>query len=94
MCVLVSSCNYFTVSEYNEVDAHTCTVVTMLISLLQSLQPLVQTLVELSKPETIVGCCHEERTTDNKPRLQKVFFEVSCGCLDEAKNHCCIYIVS
>ncbi|XP_067944032.1 protein N-lysine methyltransferase METTL21D-like [Watersipora subatra] len=41
----------------------------------QALTPLVNSMVDLSKPDTIILCCHEERTTDNKPALQKQFFK-------------------
>lgn len=42
----------------------------------ESLEPLVDTITQLSSPSTIVFCCYEERTTGNKPELQKRFFEL------------------
>ncbi|CAH1772923.1 unnamed protein product [Owenia fusiformis] len=42
----------------------------------ESLEPLVQTIEDLSGPETMVLCCYEERTTGNKPMLQKKFFQL------------------
>ncbi|KAF6039534.1 VCPKMT [Bugula neritina] len=41
----------------------------------ESLEPLVKTMVSVSSQDTLIICCHEHRTTDNKPRLQKQFFE-------------------
>ena len=43
---------------------------------LQSLEPLVNTITDLSTENTCVYCCYEERTTGDKPRLQKTFFKV------------------
>merc|ERR1712150_41030 len=42
----------------------------------ESIEPLVQTIKELSETTTTVLCCYEERTTDNKPALQKKFFDL------------------
>ncbi|XP_064652156.1 protein N-lysine methyltransferase METTL21D-like [Lineus longissimus] len=42
----------------------------------ESLEPLVSTIKDLSGPETIVLCCYEERTTGNKPELEKKFFQL------------------
>jgi len=50
-----------------------------------ALTPLVKTLHNMSHKETVILCCHEERTTDNKPMLQKRFFKVSISCI--RKNH-------
>ncbi|KAK2176972.1 hypothetical protein NP493_627g00038 [Ridgeia piscesae] len=42
----------------------------------QSLEPLVDTVVKLSSSRTITLCCYEERTTGNKPELEKNFFKL------------------
>ena len=49
----------------------------------QSLEPLVDTLVNLSSSETVILCCYEGRTTGNKPELEKYFFKV---CADMAST--------
>lgn len=42
----------------------------------QSLEPLVSTLHKVCSPDTIVLLSYEERTTGNKPQLQKKFFDM------------------
>ena len=42
----------------------------------KSLFPLVVTLCDLSDANTTVLICYEERTTGNKPLLEKKFHEV------------------
>ncbi|KAI0226084.1 Protein-lysine methyltransferase METTL21D [Lamellibrachia satsuma] len=42
----------------------------------QSLEPLVDTIVNLSSSKTTILCCYEERTTGNKPQLEKDFFKL------------------
>ncbi|XP_042884059.1 protein-lysine methyltransferase METTL21D-like [Penaeus japonicus] len=42
----------------------------------QSLEPLVSTLHKLCGPDTTVLLSYEERTTGNKPQLQRKFFEM------------------
>ncbi|XP_052772866.1 protein N-lysine methyltransferase METTL21D-like [Mya arenaria] len=42
----------------------------------ESLKPLVQTMEDLCSSGTCVYCCYEERTTDNKPELQRKFLEL------------------
>lgn len=43
----------------------------------QSLEPLVKTMADLCGDSTVVYCCYEERTTGNKPELQRKFMQVS-----------------
>ncbi|XP_052100409.1 protein N-lysine methyltransferase METTL21D-like [Mytilus californianus] len=42
----------------------------------QSLQPLVKTIADHCNGSTTVLCCYEERTTGNKPELERKFFEL------------------
>lgn len=42
----------------------------------QSLVPLVQSIIDLCSEKTVVFCCYEQRTTGNKPKLEKEFFEL------------------
>jgi hypothetical protein len=49
----------------------------------KSLEPLVQTIAGLCDNKlTTVLCCYEQRTTGNKPELEKKFFEVSDSWVD------------
>jgi hypothetical protein len=49
----------------------------------KSLEPLVQTIAGLCDNKlTTVLCCYEQRTTGNKPELEKKFFEVSDSLVD------------
>lgn len=45
-------------------------------TLIQSLPNLLKTLLELSGEQTTVVMCYEERTTGNKPLIERRFFEV------------------
>ena len=42
----------------------------------QSLDALVKTLVDLCGKSTQIVMCYEERTTGNKPEIEKKFFKV------------------
>ncbi|XP_013383912.1 protein-lysine methyltransferase METTL21D-like [Lingula anatina] len=42
----------------------------------EAVGPLVQTITDLCDDHTVVICSYEERTTGNKPELQKKFFEL------------------
>ena len=44
---------------------------------LQSLEPLLRTMVGLCGANTCIYCCYEERTTGNKPQLQRKFMKVT-----------------
>ena len=59
---------------------------------LQSLSDLVKTLVDLCGKSTTVVMCYEERTTGNKPEVERKFFEVRtvvrvCMCV-----HACMCV--
>jgi len=43
---------------------------------LQSIQPLFQTVCELSDVHTVVLCCYEERNTANKRDILQRFLQV------------------
>lgn len=47
---------------------------------LQSLEPLVETISASAGETTTVLCCYEQRSTGNKPELERKFFEVSFAC--------------
>ncbi|XP_045168423.2 protein N-lysine methyltransferase METTL21D-like isoform X2 [Mercenaria mercenaria] len=42
----------------------------------ESLEPLLKTLDDLCGNDTCIYCCYEERTTDNKPELQRKFLHM------------------
>ncbi|KAL5015334.1 hypothetical protein ScPMuIL_009604 [Solemya velum] len=42
----------------------------------ESLEPLVETIRSLCSQSSTVLCCHEQRTTGNKPELERKFFEL------------------
>ncbi|CAE1259458.1 VCPKMT [Acanthosepion pharaonis] len=42
----------------------------------ESVKPLVDTINRLCEPHTIVLCSYEERTSGNKPELQRHFYEL------------------
>lgn len=42
----------------------------------QSIGPLVETLKQLSGPETSIICCYEQRTEGVNPEVENKFFEV------------------
>ena len=50
---------------------------TPLMLLVQSLADLLKTLLDLSGKHTTIVMSYEERTTGNKPLLEKKFFEVA-----------------
>ena len=62
---------------------------------LLSLSDLVKTLVDLCGKSTTVVMCYEERTTGNKPEVERKFFEVRtvvrvcvCVCIHACKHVC------
>ncbi|XP_074656634.1 protein N-lysine methyltransferase METTL21D-like [Tubulanus polymorphus] len=42
----------------------------------ESLEPLVKTIKDLCRADTCVFCCFEQRTTGNKPELERRFLEL------------------
>ncbi|XP_060576625.1 protein N-lysine methyltransferase METTL21D-like [Ruditapes philippinarum] len=42
----------------------------------ESLEPLIKTMDDLCGTDTCIYCCYEERTTDNKPALQRKFLHM------------------
>lgn len=46
------------------------------ICVIKSLEDLVKTLVDLSSGETLIIMTYEERTTGDKPEIEKSFFQV------------------
>ena len=49
---------------------------TLSLSPLQSLDDLLKTLLDLSDEHTTIIMSYEERTTGNKPEIEKRFFQV------------------
>ncbi|XP_052247351.1 protein N-lysine methyltransferase METTL21D-like isoform X2 [Dreissena polymorpha] len=56
--------------EYRNIDV---VIVADCIYYDESLEPLVNTMYDLCSKDTFVYCCYEERTTGNKPELQRRF---------------------
>lgn len=48
----------------------------------ESIEPLVKAIVDHCQENTEVLCCYEERTTGNKPQLQRKFFQLISDNLD------------
>ncbi|XP_060073000.1 protein N-lysine methyltransferase METTL21D-like [Ylistrum balloti] len=48
----------------------------------KSLGPLVETVCSLCSDKTVVLCCYEQRTTGNKPELERKFLELMLEAFD------------
>ena len=54
--------------------------------IIKSLEPLVRTLCDLSDSKTTVLISYEERTTGNKPLVEKKFHQVTVFNFDIGKH--------
>lgn len=57
---------------------------------LQSLEPLLKTLKDLSGSETCIICCYEQRTMGKNPEIEKKYFEVSIVCSNHPVGELCL----